>query len=270
MAKEELLRLDNINFSYQKRTILSNISFSLTQGELILLLGPNGGGKTTLLKILLGLLQPRQGSVFFAGEPLTAYSRAQLARRIAYVPQAHREIFAYTVEEVALLGRTPYQSLFAVASAEDKRIAQAALEKLDIAHLGQRCYTEISGGERQLTLIARALVQGAELFIMDEPVSGLDYGNQMRLLEDIGKLAATGISCIMTSHFPDHALLTDCRAVLLHNGGIIADGAPTDVITRNNLRLLYHIEAEVLATPDGGRCFCLPTWAMREEERRLS
>lgn len=252
-----------VSFAYQSRKVLHEVSLNLQQGEIVSLLGPNGSGKTTLLKILLGLLRPHSGFVHFEGRLLQNYPRNELAKRIAYVPQVHREAFAYTVEEVVLMGRMPYHAFFSTYSARDREIAEAAMARLDILGLKGRPYTEVSGGERQLTLIARALAQGAGVFIMDEPVNGLDYGNQMRLLNDINGLAKEGLTFIMTTHFPDHALMTADRVILFKEGSVIGDGAPEATITRETLHTLYRIDVNVAAIGHtGAGRVCVPDWAM--------
>ena len=264
MTMTALLKVANIDFSYFGRKVLHDITLDFKPGEIVSLLGPNGSGKTTLLKILLGLLTPQSGTVHFEGRSLQSYPSNELAKRIAYVPQTHREAFAYTVLDVVLMGRMPYHSFFSTYSAEDREIAEAAMARLNILALKDRAYTEISGGERQLALIARSLAQGAGVFIMDEPVNGLDYGNQMRLLHDINGLARDGLTFIMTTHFPDHALMTADRVILFKEGRVIADGAPQATITRDTLQTLYRIEVNVVAMPGSGctGSFCVPVWAM--------
>ncbi len=255
-----LITVKDVCFSYRKRLVLDQVNVSFESGEVVSLLGPNGSGKTTLLKIILGFLQPASGEVFFAGQSLKTVSPKILARRIAYVPQVHREAFAYTVEDVVLMGRMPYHSFFSSYSAADREIATAAMEKLEIAQLSDRPYTEVSGGERQLALIARSLTQGADIFIMDEPVNGLDYGNQMRLLSGIRKLAEEGLTFIMTTHFPDHALMTADRVILMQQGSILADGLPEETITRETIFALYRIDVDVVAV-NGCGSVCMPVWS---------
>lgn len=259
-----LLQALAVSFAYRKHRVLEGVSLEFRAGEVVSLLGPNGSGKTTLLKILLGLLKPQSGFVQFEGQLLQSFRASDLAKRIAYVPQVHREAFAYSVEDVVLMGRMPYHGLFTTYNEQDRQIATAAMARLDILTLKDRAYTEISGGERQLTLIARSIAQGAGVFIMDEPVNGLDYGNQMRLLSDINALAKDGLTFIMTTHFPDHALMTADRVILMHSGQVIADGPPEEVITRESLRDLYRIEVNVAAIPgtDGAGRVCIPAWAM--------
>lgn len=256
----DLLQVTRAGFAYRGRQVLSEVSLAFKRGEVASFLGPNGSGKTTLLKIMLGILQPQTGTVLFEGRALKTIPRRDFARQVAYVPQVHREAFAYTVEEVVLMGRMPYHSFFSAYSRKDRDIAAAAMERLDIFHLRERPYTEISGGERQLALIARALAQGAGVFIMDEPVNGLDYGNQMRLLSGIKGLATEGLTFIMTTHFPDHALMTADRVILLKAGAVIADGPPAQTITREAIFELYRIEVNVVSMNGSGRV-CIPVWA---------
>lgn len=258
-----LIQTLGVSFAYRKRQVLHDITLDFRTGEVVSLLGPNGSGKTTLLKILLGLLVPQGGFVHFKDRVLHSYPRNELAKLIAYVPQIHREAFAYTVEEVVLMGRMPYHGFFQIYSRYDRAIAQAAMDKVGILSLRNQPYTQISGGERQLTLIARALTQGAGIFIMDEPVNGLDYGNQMRLLNDINELAKEGLTFIMTTHFPDHALLTADRVILIKEGTVLADGPPDTVVSTETLQALYRVDVDVVSIPRPARTLrlCIPSWA---------
>ena len=241
-----LLQADNITFGYSTRTVLHDVSFTIRKGEIVSLLGPNGCGKTTLLKVLLGLHHPKQGgAVRFEGRELSSINRKILARRIAYVPQFHRASFAYRVLDVVLMGRMPHKPFFARFSRDDLRLAREALEKLSILHLEDRPYTEISGGERQLALIARAMTQGAHTFIFDEPANGLDYGNQIRLLEELVNLSSEGYTFIKSTHFPDHALWVADRVLMMKEGNIIANGSSDETITRGNLYSLYGREVDI-------------------------
>ena len=252
-----LIQAENITFGYSKRTILHDVSFSIRKGEIVSLLGPNGCGKTTLLKILLGLFRPGNGGkVLFEGREISSINQKMLARSIAYVPQIHRASFAYRVLDVVLMGRMPHKSFFARYNQQDTEMARSALEKLSILHLEDRPYTEISGGERQLTLIARAMTQGAHSFIFDEPANGLDYGNQIKLLEELINLSREGYTFIKSTHFPDHALWVADRVVMLKEGAIIANGRPDDTITSDNLFKLYGREVDVHALEGKFQSLC--------------
>ena len=192
----------NIHFAYHRRQVLEDTTLALAPGELVCLLGANGVGKSTLLKIMQGLLKPQRGCVTLDGRPLSGMRRRQLARAIAYVPQVHAAPFPYTVREVALMGRLAANGVFRAPDAKDRALVENALEHLSIAHLAARPYTEISGGERQLALIARALVQEARFLVMDEPFAGLDYGHQMRLLARLQDLAAEGYGVLIRKYSP--------------------------------------------------------------------
>lgn len=251
-----LIAVDHVTYGYTHQDILKDISFTFAPGEVIALLGPNGSGKTTLLKLLLGLYRPRRGKIQLEGRTLSAIPQKQLARRMAYIPQAHNLFFSFRVLDVVLMGRTPHKPFFFKYDHADVTAALDALERLSIGHLKNRPYTTISGGERQLVLIARALVQGADIFIMDEPVNGLDYGNQIRLLTLIADLSHNGYTFIKTTHFPDHALWISDRVVMLKEGRIVADGRTAETINRANLYKLYNIPVDILEL-DGGM-ICLP------------
>jgi iron complex transport system ATP-binding protein len=199
------------------------------------------------------------------GRVVTETAAKELARRIAYVPQTHRLSFGYRVMEVVLMGRMPHKPFFFQYSEQDRAVAMNALERLSIVHLKDQPYTEVSGGERQLTLIARALAQGADIFIMDEPVNGLDYGNQIRLLGQIADLAANGYTFIKTTHFPEHAIWISDRVVMLKAGRIIADGDALSVINEANLYRLYNADIGMANVDDGIRV-CVPR-NMRKRRR---
>ena len=245
-----LIEARNISFSFGCNNVLYNISLCVSKGGVVFLLGPNGSGKTTLLKILLGLYLPTAGEVLFEGIPATRILPKTLAKKVAYVPQIHRVTFAYSVIDVVLMGRTPHKTLFSRYSKADLDIALGSLDKLSILHLKDKPYTEISGGERQLTLIARALTQEARIFIMDEPVHGLDFGNQIRVLEHIAALSQDGLTFVNSTHFPDHAFWIADRVVMLKKGKIIQDGAPNGVITEENIYELYNTKVNLLQTAD--------------------
>lgn len=260
-----LIEASGIVFRYLEEPILRDVSVSIGRGEIVSVLGPNGSGKTTLLKVLLGLLRPQEGIVRFDGRNLSELSRRELASRMAYVPQTHRIGFAYRVLDVVLMGRTAYKSLFSPYSKRDVTLAHQSLERLSILHLKDRHYDEISGGERQLTLIARSLAQGARTLIMDEPTNGLDYGNQLRLLHQIADLAKEGFTFVKSTHAPDHALWIASRVLMMKEGAVIAYGKPGETIDGAAIRELYNIQVEVHAI-NGGLRICVPQAVSRREE----
>lgn len=253
MEQMASLRARDVHFAFRQRLVLTGANLDLHTGEVVALLGANGAGKSTLLRLLLGLLRPTSGEVRLEERALGRWNRREIARRLAYVPQVHATPFPYTVHEVVLLGRLPAGSLFRAPGREDREMADSVLERLGIAHLATRPYTEISGGERQLTLIARALAQGARLLILDEPATGLDYGHQLRLLERLGRLAGEGYGVLMTTHHPEHALIASTRVLLMRSGRIEADGTPADVVTAATIQQLYGVRVDALHAADG-RC----------------
>jgi iron complex transport system ATP-binding protein len=247
------IRARNLDCGYGKTKILANLSFELKKGEILCVLGPNGSGKTTLFRTLLRFLPPLGGAVFMGDENIARWPRRLLASKIAYVPQAHAPPFPYTVEEIILMGRTVRFAGRPYPRREDYEKAGALMELLGLEHLRNRPYTDISGGERQLALIARALAQEPEYLVMDEPASGLDFGNQMKLLKHISALRDSGVGILMTSHHPDHVFLCDARVLLIQGGGRYAAGPCDDILTEENLQDTYGIKMRILraAAPDG-------------------
>ncbi|MEL6316435.1 MAG: ABC transporter ATP-binding protein, partial [Pseudomonadota bacterium] len=213
----------------------------------------NGCGKTTLFKTLLGLIPRQGGAALLEGADVAGLDRRAVARRVAYVPQAHAAVFPYAVRDMVLMGRTAHRGLFASPGPEDRDRAEAALAELGIAHLAGRDYTRISGGQRQLALIARALAQDAPLIVMDEPTASLDFGNQIVVLREVRRLAAAGYGVVLSTHNPDHAFLCADHAHLLHDGATLAAGPPADALTAERLSRIYGAEIEVRVLEDGRR-----------------
>jgi iron complex transport system ATP-binding protein len=253
-----MLELNDLAFGYGARTIGSGVTLTLQPGEILALLGPNGAGKTTLFKTILGLLAPQQGQILFDGVPLDTLTRSERAKRIAYVPQAHAALFPFTVEEVVLMGRAAQVQPFSAPGQQDHQVAAAALDRLGMTHLSQRPYTEISGGERQMALIARALAQQPKVLVMDEPTASLDYGNQMRVLSHVRRLAKEGMAIVLSTHNPDHVFMVADRVALLHDGALVAIGSPADVLTPQRIRQLYDIDVVMGTLPGSGFQVCSP------------
>jgi iron complex transport system ATP-binding protein len=247
-----LFAVENISFGYSPGgDLLTDLSFSVSQGDVVCLLGPNGAGKTTLLRCLLGIAKVRTGKITVNGRKIGEIPAKELAMAIAYVPQAATAVFPYRVLDIVVMGRTPHVGFTAVPTDADYAMAEEALAELGIAHLADCLFSQISGGERQLTLLARALTQRAELLIMDEPTSSLDYGNQVRILRVIDKLAKQGYSIVMTSHFPNHAFLLCNKVLIMKQGKITAMGTPEEVVTDNILSELYTTRVKIVEI-DGG------------------
>ncbi len=246
-----MLAAHDIHFSYRNQQVLTGATLRMVPGELVCLLGGNGAGKSTLLKIMLGLLEPKQGQVTIAGKPLEHFSRRELAQQVAYVPQIHVAPFPYSVRQVVTMGRLPARGMFRAPSAADHAKVKEVLKYMDILHLASRPYTQISGGERQLTLIARALAQEAPLLVMDEPLTGLDYGHQVRLLQRLERLVAEGYGVLMTTHDPDQPLSGCQRVALLKEGRMIGDGLPGEVLTPDAILSLYGVSVALLRDTQG-------------------
>jgi iron complex transport system ATP-binding protein len=241
-----ILEARGLAIGYRDRMVGRGLNVALTGGEVLALLGPNGGGKTTLLKTLLGLIPPLGGEVFMTGRPLSRLSVQERARLIAYVPQGHAGAFAFTVEDMVLMGRSAHADLLSRPSARDRQVAAAMIERLGIAHLSDRPYTMISGGERQLALIARALAQEPRIVVLDEPTASLDFGNQGKVMREIRALAEAGLGVIFSTHDPNHALRFADRAMLIQDGSCVADGASREVLTGEALESLYRTRIETI------------------------
>ena len=240
--------------------VLDGISFTLRPGVPLALLGPNGTGKTTLLRCLLGL-EPAQGRVTIAGRALSAMGRAEAARHVAYVPQASATGFAFRVRDIVLMGRTPHLGAMAGPTPTDLHAADRAMTRLAIAHLADRGFDALSGGERQLVLVARALAQGARVLVLDEPCASLDLANQMRIIAVLRALAAEGYAILLTTHLPDHGFLLGGEVALLKQGRLLGPAPPGDLLTAPVLEDLYGTAIEVLAIPQGrarGQTVCVP------------
>jgi iron complex transport system ATP-binding protein len=256
------IAVSNIAFNYGERIILDNLSFELEKGDTLCLLGSNGCGKTTLLRCLRGFLKTRNGECLLDGNNILAFNKTHLAKRIGFVFQEHSAPFPYSVIEVVKMGRAPHLKMFASPSRHDTELAEKALETAGISHLRDRKFTQISGGERQLTVIARTLVQEPDVILMDEPTSALDFKNQALVLKMIEKLSKQGITIILSTHFPNHALMYTCKVALMNRGKFIAFGPATEVITENNLLHTYGINVKIYTASEpaenGPVRFCLP------------
>jgi iron complex transport system ATP-binding protein len=254
-----VLEARGLGIGYPGKPVGRDIDLAVRPGEVLCLLGPNGSGKTTLFKTLLGLLGPQAGEVLIGGEAIAALPRAEIARRVAYVPQAHAAQFPYRVLDMVVMGRTAHLGLFAAPSEADRARAREALDALGIAELAENEYTRISGGQRQLALVSRALAQDAPVIVMDEPTASLDFGNQVVVLSEVMRLAAQGLAIVLSTHDPDHAFSIGTRVALLNGGRIIAQGAPSEVLTRERLASVYGVSVAIERLA-GGQVVCAPEY----------
>ena len=238
--------------------MLRDISFRVEQGEFLSILGPNGVGKSTLFRCVLGLLSGYTGQVLVDGVDARQFSIRESARHIAYIPQSSHPIFNYRVFDIVLMGATSAVSVLRAPGREHTERCHWALEKVGISHLADRCYHRLSGGEQQLVMIARALVQNAPILMLDEPTANLDFGNQLRVLEQVRSLAREGYTVIQTTHHPEQSYLFSDRILALQNGRVLLEGAPSQVLTQQAIRDLYGVEVDVVSLYEDRARVCIP------------
>ncbi len=255
-----LIEARELAIGYPGHPVGRAIDLEVRAGEIFCLLGPNGSGKTTLFKTLLGLLPAQGGEVRISGRLLAAIGRREFARRIAYVPQAHTAQFPYTVLDMVTMGRTAHLGLFAAPGPADRLAARAALARLGIELLAETEYTRISGGQRQLAMIARALAQEAPAVVMDEPTASLDFGNQVVVLKEALRLAAAGLGVVLSTHDPDHAFAVADKVALLSGGQLIATGPPEAVLAPDRLKTVYGVTVAIEKLKSG-QTVCAPDFS---------
>ena len=255
-----MLEVSELRCGYDKTEIVHGVSFGVRRGEFVCMLGPNGCGKSTTLKTVLGLLRPFAGQITMNGISTVDMPEKERARHFAYIPQAHTPPFPFTVADVVILGRTPYINSMAVVGDTDKEVAFDCMSRMGIAELADRPYTQLSGGQQQLVLIARALTQEPDLLIMDEPTASLDFGNQQLVLQQMRNLADGGTSVLMVTHDPDHALFCAHRVIVMEAGEIIAEGVPGEVLDTTCLQRIYHTNVKVIDVDLDGELqrVCIP------------
>ena len=256
-----LLELQDVRGGYGGGDIVKGVSCGADAGEVLCLVGPNGCGKTTLFRLMLGSLPASGGCIRIDGQDTRDLSPREMANRIAYIPQYHTPVFAYTVLDVVMMGRASHFSAFETPKAVDREAAFAALEKVNALDLANKKYTALSGGQRQLILIARAICQSAQVFVMDEPAANLDYANQQLLMEVVGDLAAKGYCIVMSTHSPEQPASVGSKVLLMKEGRVPGFGTPRQVFTPENMDAVYGIEMDVVTIRDRygtERTICLP------------
>jgi iron complex transport system ATP-binding protein len=254
-----MLNVEGAEFSYSPgKKIFSNVGFKVDRGDVLCILGPNGSGKTTLLKCVDNLLKLSAGHILLDGKDIQSMTRRQIASRIGYLPQTHVSTFPFSVLDVAVMGRSSYMGLTSSPSEGDYGLAETNLKRLGISHLIDEPYTKISGGERQLALIAMVLTQRPDILVLDEPTSHLDFGNQVRILEILRMLARQGLSVIFTSHFPNHAFQLSCSVALMSEGTFLVTGKADEVVSEDNLRRIYGIDVKIAYIEEAGSKTCVP------------
>ena len=263
------LKAENCSFAYPSgRQILKDISFETDRGHILAVLGANGAGKTTLLRCLLGFMKWTSGTVYYDDVPSEKADRKEFRKKAAYVPQAKTMTFPYETQETVLLGRTPYLSLFSGPSKKDMMIAEEAMKDCGIMHLAGRKCSEISGGELQLVLIARALAQQPELLIMDEPETGLDFRNQLAVLNLTEKLChEKNLTVIFNTHYPEHALRIADQTLLITGEDTCLYGDTEKILTDENMRKAFGVDIiRFNETVDGKRYSAVIPVPLQKEE----
>ena len=253
------IEVKDLSFSYGSHEVLKSVSFETDYGEFLSVLGPNGVGKSTLFRCMLGLLPPSQGQTYIGGRSVSEMTPAELSRFIAYIPQSHTPVFNYSVLDIVLMGTTAQLGKFSSPGRMQREEAIRILERLHIADLRDRSYRNISGGERQLVLIARAMAQQAKILMMDEPSSSLDLGNRIRVMETVKSLTKQGYCVIQSTHDPDQAYQYSSKILALHDGKVLAFGTPEETICSAVISKLYGMDVEVCSLRDDQFRVCVPS-----------
>lgn len=240
------ISINDATFSYDGRTdIFTDLSCTIYDGEIFCILGPNGIGKSTLLKGIMNLLKLKKGSVTLDGRDIRAIPPKILAKHIAYIPQTYHMMFPYRVMDVIMLGRTPHLNRMSKPTAIDYQKVEEAIEGLGLQELAFRSCTQLSGGQLQLVMLARAIAQEATFLMLDEPTAHLDFGKQLKTLEMVETMKKKGVGVIITTHNPDHAFLIADKVAIMNHRTFVAVGNPNDVITEENLRDIYDVDVRI-------------------------
>jgi iron complex transport system ATP-binding protein len=265
-GKPPPLEFEDVAVQVGGQSVLRGVDLTLAPGEIVGLVGRNGAGKTTLLRVASRVLQPQRGRVRVGGLPLESLSRRALATRVAVVPQDVSIPFPFRAGEVVLMGRSPHLGTFGFESSGDVERARSAMAQVGVEHLADRSMLELSGGERQLVLVARALVQDPAVLLLDEPTAHLDLRHRLGVLERVRDFAEAGRSALVVSHDLALAARGCTRLALLTDGRVLDSGAPERVLTPGNLRTVFDIEADVVTAPDGSPLVVPRSTGIRRQE----
>ncbi len=252
------ISMHGVTMRYGRKTVLNDVSLEIATGESLAIIGPNGAGKTTLLKCLNRLLNPSAGDISLHGKPLRDFSQREVGRRIGYVPQADGRLFPFTVLDFVLMGRYPHLSPFSSISPEDKAVAVNALEDTGMASFAERSMDTLSGGEKQIVLIAAALAQGAEILLLDEPSTFLDYKHQVEVATLLKRLHSDGKTLITVTHDINYAVTNSTHVAALKEGELVFDGNPAELLTDSTLESIFDISFHQLTQPDSPHPVMVP------------
>jgi iron complex transport system ATP-binding protein len=258
---EIVFEFRHADLGYGNHRVLSDVNLKVEAGSVSCLIGPNGVGKTTLFRSALGFLPPIKGEILVNGMPSTRLKPKDFARMVAYVPQIHNTPFPYKVMDVVLFGRAAHLGYFNTPDKKDHVIANGILDLLEIRHLAERPFSDLSGGEKQMVVVARALTQQTPFLIFDEPTSNLDYGNQWRILRKIRNLKNQSVGILMATHSPDHAFTIGSQVIILDQGSLFRQGTPDETLTPDTLKETYGVDVQIICTPAGdspSRKICVP------------
>lgn len=254
-----IFELDEIEFRYpaSARPVLDGVRLTLDAGEILTVLGPNGAGKSTLLGCMLGLLRPQRGVVRLCGQELAQLGARRIAAWVSYVRQTQPATFSYSVADFVLMGRAPMLGVFRQPGRADRAAAARAMDAMGLGALADKSVNELSGGERQQAMIARAIAREPRAILLDEPTAHLDSGNQLRALRLVKRLAEAGYALVVTTHNPDHALLLGGHAAILDRDGHLRVGKPDELLREETLRDVYDAELRLCYQPEVGRVVCI-------------
>ncbi len=252
------IRAQNVGFSYGERKVLESVDFEARPNELLSLLGPNGVGKSTLFRCILGTLPHYSGSIQIGGEEARTLTPKELAKRIAYIPQAHYPTFNYSVFDTVLMGTAHHLPVSASPGEKEYARAEDALRQMGISHLSERGYSRLSGGEQRMVLMARALAQDTPILLMDEPTANLDFGNQIRVMEKMRALSGAGYTVVQTTHNPEQSFQFSDRILAMKDGRVVACGTPKEIVTSELLRELYGVDIRVESLFADAVRVCIP------------